>query len=213
MGFQDVIRWLLPREDHFFDFLERQATVAFDGAKALSRFREDSMSAELVSKQMSELEHLGDATVHELEDALARTFVTPIDREDLHKISNELDNIIDLMNLAARSCTLFGLERPTPPMVALIDTLVEGTRILATAMPMLRKRSYGHLVEEARKIRKLEKEGDTVFRRELTRLFHDESIDARQLMKEKEILEDLEAAVDECDHVAGTLTNLAVKHG
>jgi uncharacterized protein Yka (UPF0111/DUF47 family) len=213
MGFQDVIRWLLPREDHFFDFLERQANVAHEGAKALSRFREDSVSAESVSATMNELEHRGDATVHELEDALARTFVTPIDREDLHKISNELDNIIDLMNLAARSCCLFGLERPTPPMVALMDTLVEGTRILATAMPMLRNRSYGHLVEEARKIRKLEKEGDQVFRRELTRLFHDEGIDARQLMKEKEILEDLEAAVDECDHVAETLSNLAVKHG
>ncbi len=213
MGLQDVIRWLLPREDHFFDFLERQATVAYDGAKILSRLREPNSSIEEVSKQVSELEHRGDEAVHELEDALARTFVTPIDREDLHKLSNEFDNIIDLMNLAARSCALFGLERPTPPMIALMDTLVEGTRILAEAMPMLRRRSYGHLVEETRKIRRLEKDGDAVFRRELMRLFHDPNIDARQLMKEKEILEDLEAAVDECDHVAETLSNLAVKHG
>jgi uncharacterized protein len=213
MGVQDVIRWLLPREDHFFDFLERQAVVARDGAAALSRFRDDAVSAEMVREKVGELEHRGDEAVHELEDALARTFVTPIDREDLHKISNELDNIIDWMNLAARSCSLYGLERPTPPMVALMDTLVECTVILASAMPMLRQRSYGHLVDEARKIRRLEKEGDQVFRRELSRLFHDTSIDARQLLKEKEILEDLEAAVDECDHVAETLSNLAVKHG
>jgi hypothetical protein len=98
-------------------------------------------------------------------------------------------------------------------MVALMDTLLETTRILAESMPMLRRRSYGHLVDEARKIRRLEKDGDQVFRQELTRLFHDPEIDARQLMKEKEILEDLEAAVDECDHVAETLSNLAVKHG
>lgn len=213
MSFQDVIRWFLPREDHFFDFLERQVGVAREGAEALSRFREDAISCAEVTKTMHELEHRGDEVVHELEDALARTFVTPIDREDLHKLSNELDNIIDLMNLAARSASLFGVERPTAPMVALMDTLVKCTRILEQAMPMLRNKAYGHLVAEARKIRQLEKEGDQVFRKALTTLFHDDTIDAKRLMKEKEILEDLEAAVDECDHVAETLSNLAVKHG
>lgn len=213
MSFQELIRWLLPREDHFFDFLERQARVAREGAEALSTFREDAVSSAMVTAKMHELEHRGDEVVHELEDALARTFVTPIDREDLHKLSNELDNIIDLMNLAARSCSLFGVERPTGPMVALMDTLVTCTRILEQGIPMLRTRSYGHLVAEARKIRQLEKEGDQVFRKALMTLFHDGAIDAKRLMKEKEILEDLEAAVDECDHVAETLSNLAVKHG
>src|SRR5688572_9117324 len=123
MALQDLIRWFLPREDHFFDYLERQAAVAFDGARELSRFREDAVTAVLLSETMSDLEHRGDAVVHELEDALARTFVTPIDREDIHRLSTELDNVIDLMNLAARSCSLLGIDRPTESMVKLMDTL------------------------------------------------------------------------------------------
>ena len=213
MGLQDVIRWLMPREDHFFDYLERQAAVAQQGAIALARFAEDGSSIATISAAITDLEHRGDEVVHELEDALARTFVTPIDREDIHKLSTELDNVIDLMNLAARSCVLFGIHRPTRPMTDLMKTLIECTGVVANALPLLRTRSYGHLVEEARKVRRLEKEGDQVFRSALNVLFHDDSIDAKQLMKEKEVLEDLENAVYECDHVAETLGNLAVKHG
>jgi uncharacterized protein Yka (UPF0111/DUF47 family) len=213
MALQDLIRWFLPREDHFFDYLERQAAVAFDGARELSRFREDAVTAVLLSETMSDLEHRGDAVVHELEDALARTFVTPIDREDIHRLSTELDNVIDLMNLAARSCSLLGIDRPTESMVKLMDTLLECTRVLAGAIPMLRKRSFGHLVDAARQVRRLEKEGDQVFRSAISTLFHDTAIDAKQLMREREVLEDLEGAIDECDHVAETLSNLAVKHG
>ncbi|MBL8766815.1 MAG: DUF47 family protein [Planctomycetes bacterium] len=213
MGLQDVIRWLLPKEEHFFDYLERQAVVACDGARALSRFRDDSVSSEETAKALSELEHRGDQVVGEVEEALARTFVTPIDREDIHRLSNDLDNVIDMMNLAARSCNLLGVERPTKPMVALMDTLLECTQLLTTAVAHLRKRAYGHMSDVTRTIRRLEKEGDSVFRGALTTLFHDAAIDAKQLLREKEVLEDLEQAIDHCDHVAETLGNLAIKHG
>jgi uncharacterized protein len=213
MGLQDLVRWLLPREDHFYDYLERQAAVAHEGAVTLSRFAADGSSIASISSTMTDLEHRGDEVVHELEDALARTFVTPIDREDIHKLSTELDNVIDLMNLAARSCVLYGIDRPTKPMTDLTNTLIASTLVVVNALPMLRSRSYGHLVEESRKVRRLEKEADQVFRAALNVLFHDDSIDAKQLLKEKEVLEDLENAVDECDHVAETLGNLAVKHG
>ena len=213
MGLQDVIRWLLPKEDHFFDYLERQAAVAYEGALALSRFRDDSVNAADVAKSLSELEHRGDQVVGEVEEALARTFVTPIDREDIHRLSNDLDNVIDMTNLAARSCNLLGVDRPTKSMVALMDTLVESTRLLSTAVGHLRKRAYGHMSDVTRTIRRLEKEGDTVFRAALTVLFHDDAIDAKQLLREKEVLEEIEQAIDHCDHVAETLGNLAIKHG
>ena len=123
MGLQAVIDWFLPKEDHFFTFLERQATLASECAQALSRFRDPNVSAEEVREAVQVIEHTADGVLHEMEDALARTFVTPLDREDLHVLATELDDIIDMMNHAARVSVLYGVGRPTEPMVKLMDTL------------------------------------------------------------------------------------------
>src|SRR5258708_32218166 len=82
MSVQGVIRWFLPREDQFYDFLERQAAVAHEGVKAFARLKEPGASSKDVREAVQALEHEGDKIVHEFEEALARTFVTPIDRED-----------------------------------------------------------------------------------------------------------------------------------
>src|SRR3954462_5525693 len=99
MGIQDVIRFLLPREDHFYDFLEKQAEATREGAKALTKFSTNGTTAQEASAEVQKIEHEGDRIVHEMEEALARTFVTPIDREDLQKLSSELDDVLDLMNV------------------------------------------------------------------------------------------------------------------
>lgn len=211
MGLQNFIRLLLPREDHFYDYLEQQAVVAHEGAKALAGF--DHRSGPEVREAVQKLEHEGDKIVHAMEEALAKTFVTPIDREDLQKLSSELDDVLDLMNGAARACVLFALDKPTAPMIELAKCLVQSTEILRDAMPNLKKHAFSELIEATRKVRKIEKEADGIFRDAISKLFHDPSIDAKVLLREKEILEDLEFAVDRCEHVSGTLTNLAVKHG
>jgi uncharacterized protein Yka (UPF0111/DUF47 family) len=162
---------------------------------------------------VQELEHQGDKIAHEVEESIARTFVTPIDREDLQKLSQELDTVIDLMNGAARACVLYGVERPTPPMVGLIDKLVECTEVLKNALPHLRAHDYAALIEASRQVRKLEKDGDTVFRGAISALFKDAAIHAKQLLREREVLDHLENSIDYCHHVGSTLANLAIKHG
>ena len=211
MGIQSVIRFLLPREEHFYDFLERQAVVAHKGALALAPFKDGDVAR--VREEVQRLEHEGDKIVHDMEEALARTFVTPIDREDLQKLSSELDDILDFTNGTVRAASLYGVGKPTEPMMKLIDVLVRSTEVLEAAIPNLRKHRYKDLVESARAIRKLEKEGDAIFRSAVSTLFHDGTVDAKQLLREKEVLEDLENAIDVTNHVADTLTNLAVKHG
>ena len=211
MGIQSVIRFLLPREDHFYDFLERQAVVAHKGAHALRSFKEGDVARVRDAVQL--LEHEGDKIVHEMEEALAKTFVTPIDREDLQKLSSEIDDVLDLMNGTIRAAALYGVSSATEPMMKLIDVLVRCTEMLEATIPNLRKHRYKDLVESARAVRKLEKEGDAIFRGAVSALFHDGAIDAKQLLREKEVLEGLENAIDASDHVADTLTNLAVKHG
>jgi uncharacterized protein len=213
MGLQGLVRWLLPKDEHFYDFLERQAVAAHDGASALAAFKAEGVSVDAVAKSVQVVEHQGDAIVHELEEALAKTFVTPIDREDLQKLSSQLDDILDLTNGAARGSVLFGVVRPTPAMVTLIDKLVACTAVLKDTLPNLRKHAYSELITASHALRQLEKEADVVYREAVRGLFSDEKVDAKMLLREKQVLEDLEKAIDRCEYVADTLANLAVKHG
>ena len=211
MFLQRLVSFLVPREEHFYDFLEQQATAAQEGARALADFK--TGDAEKVRAAVQEIEHKGDGLVHGMEDALAKTFVTPIDREDLQQVSTQLDDILDFTNAAARAAVLFGVERPSVAMAKLMDILVRCTEELNREMPLLRKRAFSQLIETSRTLRKLEKEGDAIFRDAVSALFKDHSVDAKVLLREREVLEDLENAIDRCERVAETLALLSVKHG
>ncbi len=213
MALQAIVRWLLPREDHFYSLVESQAAACESAAIALARSKDPSTKPEDIRDAVQVIEHYADDLVRQMEDALARTFVTPLDREDLHKLSSELDDVVDLTNLAARAAVLYGVSRPTEPMQKLMDCLVTCTGILKAALPKLRSHQYSDLLDDVRKLRALEKEADGVFRAAVSQLFKDPAVDAKVLLREKEVLEDLEDAVDHCDAVAGTLANIAVKHG
>ncbi len=213
MGLQDVIRFLLPREDHFYDFLEQQAKAAYDGAKALAQFTANVHTAEQARAAVQTCEHDGDRIVHEMEEALAKTFVTPIDREDLQRLSSELDTVLDLTNGAIRACTMLGVAEATGPMKELVRILVDCTHRIHVVMPKLRSHDYAEIVACARELRTIEKDADTVYREAISALFKDSAVDAKQLIREKTVLEDLENAVDQCDSIADILANLAVKNG
>jgi hypothetical protein len=211
MPFQNFLRWLLPKEDHFYDYLEQQATIACKAAAALKRLVSGAEAGE-VRATVQVLEHEGDNVAHNMLEALGRTFVTPIDREDLQKLSKRIDDITDLCNAAARACVLFGVSKPTPPMCVLIENLVASTVELAATMPHLRKHEYDKVQDGTKKIKQLEKDSDVVFRDAISKLFHDPTIDAKDILREKEVLDDLEKAVNRCEQVADALTAVAVKH-
>jgi len=212
MGVQDLVRWFLPKEDHFYTFLEGQAREAREAVEVMVTLRKgESLSA--VRDKIAEIEHRGDKLFHDLEDALAETFVTPIDREDLQKIASELDDILDFTNAAIRASVLVGLREFSEPMNRLVDVLLTATTELEKGILLLRKHDYEGIRGPVGKVRQLEKDADNIYREAIRGLFDDESVDAKQVLREKEILEDLENAVVRCDLVAGTLANLAVKHG
>lgn len=211
MAFQSLIRFLLPKEEHWYDMLEELGRLGHDAAKALFLFKEKPAGE--VQAAVQAIEHKADDVVRRMEDALARTFVTPIDREDLHRLTSELDDIIDLMNLSARVFALYHLERPTPPMVEIMEKLEKATEMIAGAVPHLRKHEFEQLIDGGRKVRVIEKEADTIYRHAISGLFSETHADFRETWKQKEALDHLEAAVDHCDNVADLLANLAVKHG
>ena len=212
MSLQDVIRWLLPREDVFYGLIERQSEILEEAARALAQFA-NGVPAEQIRETVQELEHKADAIVYEIEEQLAKVFVTPIDREDIQLLAASIDDIVDLINLTARTFVLFGVPQPTPPMVELMGILVKMAEHLKAELPALRKHDYGRLIAAGRVIRDHEKIADRVFRNAVGELFHDPNIDAKVLLRDKEVLEDLESAIDRCETVAERLKNLAVKHG
>lgn len=213
MSIQDVIRFFLPKEEHFYDFLEKQAKVAHEGAHALAKFTTNGQTAEQARVAVQKCEHEGDAIVHAMEEALAKTFVTPIDREDLQRLSSELDTVLDLTNGAIRACTMLGVEQATEPMRKLVDILVSCTDRIDAVIPKLRRHEYSEIVAATRELRKIEKEADTVYREAISSLFKDNAVDAKKLIREQTVLEDLENAIDQCDSIGDILANLAIKNG
>ena len=211
MPFSALLRWILPKEDHFYDHLERQAKVAHQAAIALKRLTTGGAPGE-IRAAVQELEHQGDEISHEMLEALGRTFATPLDRDDLQKLCKRLDDITDLANAAARACVLFGVEKPTPPMCLLIEKLEASTAIIERTVPLLRKHAYDQVKAGVEEVTQLEKDGDAVFRDAISKLFHDPAIDAKDILREKEVLDDLEKAINRCEQVADVLTSIAVKH-
>jgi uncharacterized protein Yka (UPF0111/DUF47 family) len=212
MGLQAVIRWMLPREDVFYALLERQSVLLDEAAQALAQFASGSPPAQ-VHETVRELEHQADAIVYEIEEQLARVFVTPIDREDIQLLATAIDDIIDYINLTARTFVLFGVPRATPPMVEMMQVLVKMAAVLREELPALRRHEYSKLIAAGRVIKQLEKDGDRIFRNAVSDLFHDPAMDAKVLLRDKEVLEDLELAIDKCETVAEQLKHLAIKHG
>lgn len=211
MGLQSFIKLLLPKEDKFYLLLEEQSRLSHEAAKALAAFSDPNQNNQEIAKQIQQFEHQGDALVTSVEEELAKTFVTPIDREDIHRLSVELDDIIDFCNQAARACVLFKIEHPTPAMTKMFNLVVGCTKHMSDVMPSLRKGDFNQFFVVKGAIKELEKEADRVYRAEISELFNNETA-AKSFISQKEVLDRLEMAVDRCEDITQFLINLAVKH-
>ena len=109
MGLQAVIRWLIPREDRFYALVERQAEMLHDASQALAKLGGDHQSGAEVLQHVLDLEHRGDEVFHQIETLLGQTFVTPIDREDIHHLASRLDDILDLAKTTAQTYVVYGV--------------------------------------------------------------------------------------------------------
>ena len=207
-----MVRWLLPREEVFYRLIEGLTQKVEASAKELAKLSDGSTAAQVYAA-IGVIEKEADAIVFESEEQFARVFVTPIDREDLQALIVAIDDIVDLIYMTSRAFVLYGLATPTPPMSELMRLLVVLGEVLHKEMPALARNEYDQLIAAGRTIREHEKAGDVVFREAVASLFHDPELDAKSLLRNKEILEDLENAIDKFELVAERLKHLAVKHG
>ena len=203
---------IMPSEPKFFDLFERSVANVATAARLLADLFDNYTKLPQKVARMTELEHVGDAITHQIMEQLHRTFVTPLDREDIALLTERLDDMMDFMEDAANAMLLYRIEQPTIRAQELAAILVTMTDELVVAVPHLRNRSkMKEILEHCVEINRLENEGDTIMRFALAELFDGTPI--ADVIKWREIYEHLETAVDKGEDVANVLEGVVLKHG
>ncbi len=209
-----VVKWLLPRENSFLHQLDSVAVMMAKGAECFSQFGDAAPERfAIIAEELRAIEHEGDALSHGLYDALDKSFVTPIDREDLHDLTAALDDILDFMEECAGLIVIYRLERVTPAMRELIKLAHEAAGIVAQCIHLLQDdKRHAELYVLLARVHALENVGDTHYRNAIGRLFSEQT-DAIELIREKEVLDSIEHAIDACDDVCDLIRSVVVKNG
>ncbi len=206
-----VVGKFFPKETDFFGMFESAAKNLNKGALLLVEMMENFSDAEAKAKQIYEAEQEGDMLTHEVMRKLNKTFLTPVDREDIHALVSRLDDVLDLIWAAVDRVILFKLESSTPEAIDLSKNLLTTTEIVTKAITSLRGKKYSYVQEFCIEINRLENRGDRIFRAALAKLF-DEVKDPILVIKWKEVYEHLEDAFDKCEDVANILESIVLKH-
>ena len=201
---------LIPREESFFDLFELMAQKVQAGADALVELLDDYSDIDRKAGRVLDIEHEGDEVTHEVMRRLNTTFITPFDREDIHHLASNLDDVLDHIEAAAEYLQLHRIEEPLPQMKSLAGTLALAAKITAESMPFLRKMKGmdNYWVE----INRLENEGDRFYRRTIAELFSGD-YKAMDVLKYKDIIEEIETAIDRLEDVANTIEGIVLKQG
>jgi predicted phosphate transport protein (TIGR00153 family) len=203
-----VIFQVIPRERSFFDLLERAADTAAIGAQELADLVDDTDAAAAHSARIQELEHDGDDLTHQIMATLNITFVTPFDRQDIHDLASSIDDVLDGQEAVADLLVLLHIDEPLTHLRQQADVLVRATKAVALAVRGLR--SIGEVDRLRADINRLEREGDRVYRRAVADLYSGE-YKAMDVLKWKDILREMEAAIDSCEDIADVIESIALK--
>jgi len=204
---------LFPRGGtEFFDFFERHAGKTLQAARLLRDMLEAPKDVERDAAQIKSIEHEGDEITHRTIEMLHQTFLTPIDRSDIHELISRLDDILDLIDSTAERIWLYQLRMVEPEAISLATVLINAVAEVQKAMTQLRNLTdRGGIIRTCMEINRYENEGDELIRKAVARLFN-ENDDAIHVMKWKEIYDYLEDAVDRCEDVANVLEGVALEY-
>lgn len=201
---------ILPREESFFQMFNELAENIDAGAKAMVELLENFTNVQVQVELIKSLEHKGDSLTHAMMKRLDQTFITPIDREDIHELSSKIDDVLDLTDAAASRLVTYRVESIRPGVADLAKVLQQATAVVVTAVKVLEKQKF--ILEHCIEIHRLENEGDRLSRALIAQLFEEEK-DPVQIIKWKEIIEVLETAIDKCEDVANVLESVVIKSG
>lgn len=214
MSLNSLIRWLKPRELVFFDLLGASAANVLEAAKLFDREVRNEGTTDWVEfrRKMKDLEHKGDEITHEIIERLDKTFVTPIEREDILTLAHALDDVLDDMDAIADRIVLYNVVTMRAPFKEIVSLSVSGCEQLVWLVNSLRNMSDPEDIRKhIRKVNQLENQVDALYHSALSGLFTNIT-DAIELIKWKELLDTLEAAVDRIDHAAKVVGSTVMKN-
>ena len=200
---------IAPQDRSFFELFEQLAGKVSEGAGELLDLLKNYNDLDRRVGKILDIEHQGDELTHQVMRTLNTSFVTPFDREDIHQLATNLDDVLDHIEAAAEYLQLHKIEQPLPQMVSLSETLAEAAGKTADAMPGLRKMK--DLEEYWIEINRLENEGDRFYRRTIAELFSGD-YKAMDVLKYKDIIEEIEHGLDRLEDVANTVESIYLKH-
>lgn len=202
---------LIPKEEQFFKLFKEMTTNILEGAAILKdmldRFEDPAES----QRRIKDIEHKGDALTHTVIQKLNKTFITPLDREDVYSLASKLDDILDLIDASAQRFIMYNVEKTTPEAKTLAYLILQGCHVVDKAVSKLGSKANDQIFECCVEINSIENEADRVSREAIGRLF-DEEKNPINLLKWKEIYETLEKATDKCEDAANILESVVVKN-
>lgn len=202
----------LPRETSFFDFFEQHAALTIEGSKEFLSLVTTGANIAAKCRRISDIEHETDMITHRCVEALHKTFITPIDRDSIHRLITRMDDIMDFVEAAAERIELYELTVMTADVRDLADVLHRATMQVEAAMRGLRHlKDVQATLKLCIDINRLENEADAILRRSVARLFKEEK-DPIMVIKWKEVYENLEDASDRCEDVANLIEGVILEH-
>ena len=203
---------LLPRDEKFFDLFTAVAKLNVEAAKLLQDLLRASPDGRRpIVDQIKRLEHQADQITHDVVGRLDRTFITPLDREDIHMLASRLDDIMDLIDGTARRIQMFRTGDAPAGAGMLADVIHRAAQQIQIAVDTLEKDRNGSVLEACKQVKALEEEGDSLYHEWVGQLFEG-SPDALQVIKWKGIYDNLERTLDQAEDVSNVLESIFIKH-
>ena len=206
------LSWVRANDKEIIDKLEMQSANLLKATNALVELISNFENVLERKTKIRDLEHEGDRITHDLYTLLDKTFVTPLDREDISNLTGDVDEILDYIDGTAERFVLFKIKEPTSYMLELAKVLLSSSQEVHLLMTRLRGfKNSADLIDHCRNISKYEHEADTIYRTAIAELF--ETNNPIEIIKLKEIYETLEGALDRCADVADVFEDIALKYG
>ena len=202
---------MFPKDRDYFDLFDKVAANISQAATILVAIMEHFTNLDNWAKEVHELEEDGDLLTHDIIKKLNKSFITPIDREDIHALASTLDDILDFIWGTAERLAVFKMKESTKEAVVMAKELLTTVELVHKAIKKLKEKNYAQMQEYCIEINKMENKLDREFRDALGHLF-DEIKDPILVIKWKEIYEHLEDASDKCEDVADILESIAIKN-
>lgn len=206
-----IKEWVVPQDKVFFDLFDRMAVTVVSAADLLVEFVENFENVKEQCHRMKEIEHQGDEITHQIYEQLNRTFITPLEPEEISRLASALDDILDYIDGTAQQMYSYGITETDDSMIQLAKLIRLSVVEIEKAVTGIRTIKNPVLIEErCIEVNRLENVADNVLAHAIRDLF--KTGDAITIIKLKDIYENLEMATDKCEDVANVLSDIAIRH-